>query len=135
MRDCPCGLPTPYHDCCGQYIEQDLAAPTPEALMRSRYTAFVLGKIAYIQQTMRGIAAKDFSPEKTQQWLDEVTWISLHVSAAKMKTPRLGFVTFEARYHMAGKLHVMREKSEFHLIENRWYYVAGKAMNPHIGTQ
>lgn len=135
MNQCPCGLARLYNDCCGQYIEQHLAASTPEALMRSRYSAYVMRNITYIQQTMRGIAAKDFSAEKTQQWLEEVTWISLHVSAAKMKNPSLGFVTFEARYHMAGKLHVMREKSEFHLQDGHWYYVAGKAMNPHIGTK
>jgi SEC-C motif-containing protein len=40
---CPCGLPATYFSCCGRYHQGEQAgrAPTPEALMRSRYSAFV----------------------------------------------------------------------------------------------
>ncbi|MYT59717.1 hypothetical protein GTW29_23890, partial [Streptomyces sp. SID7834] len=39
---CPCGLPATYADCCGRYHSGAAAAPTCEALMRSRYAAFVV---------------------------------------------------------------------------------------------
>ena len=45
---CPCGLPAPLAACCGRYHDGALAAPTPEALMRSRYAAFALGTPAAI---------------------------------------------------------------------------------------
>ena len=40
MKDCPCGLPSPYADCCGPLIRGTGYADTAEDLMRSRYTAY-----------------------------------------------------------------------------------------------
>jgi SEC-C motif-containing protein len=42
---CPCGSDNKkYTDCCGRYLDGGEAAPTAEALMRSRYTAYALGR-------------------------------------------------------------------------------------------
>ena len=45
MAACPCGLPADYRQCCGRFHAGAyyLQAPTPEALMWSRYSAYVLG--------------------------------------------------------------------------------------------
>ena len=48
---CPCGSGQMLESCCGQYFE-NLAAPTAESLMRSRYSAHVLGKAAYLGDTL-----------------------------------------------------------------------------------
>ena len=49
---CPCGSLHPYADCCGRFIEHpECAAPTAEALMRSRYTAYTLGCESYLLAT------------------------------------------------------------------------------------
>ena len=37
---CPCGTGETYDECCGRYLADGRRAPTAEALMRSRYTAF-----------------------------------------------------------------------------------------------
>ena len=50
MSRCPCGLPADYDDCCGRY-HRGAPAPTPEALMRSRYSAFALGDGGYLLRT------------------------------------------------------------------------------------
>ena len=42
---CPCGSGLDYGLCCGQYISGAKDAPTAEALMRSRYTAYVVHEI------------------------------------------------------------------------------------------
>jgi len=47
---CPCGSGASLETCCGPVIDGS-AAPTAEALMRSRYTAFVQGNIAHIWAT------------------------------------------------------------------------------------
>jgi len=133
MTDCACGHQKPYNECCGLYIEGNIAAPNPEALMRSRYSAYHFRNINYLAKTMKGEAAKDFDHAATEQWAEQLTWISLTVSSHKMKTLTQGFVIFEAKYSEKGQVRVMREKSEFHLIEGHWYYVAGKALNPHQG--
>src|SRR3569833_3134762 len=41
MDQCPCGSGKEYEACCGEIIGGKRAAPTAEALMRSRYSAFV----------------------------------------------------------------------------------------------
>ena len=51
---CPCDSGQTYVDCCGAWhlgLLQGLHAPTPEALMRSRYSAYVLGLIDYLLAT------------------------------------------------------------------------------------
>ena len=55
--NCPCGRldakkqALAYARCCGQYLEGKLAAPDAQSLMRSRYSAFVLGLDDYLLQT------------------------------------------------------------------------------------
>ncbi|MGE3319358.1 MAG: YchJ family protein [Candidatus Berkiella sp.] len=134
MNHCPCGHNIPYQQCCGQYIENEIDAPTPEALMRSRYTAYSLSKIDYVASTMKGNAALGFDKESAKRWSQSLTWLSLEVSSHKMKSPTVGFVIFEVKYLENGKTRIMREKSEFHKIDEKWYYVAGKSLNPHKGT-
>ena len=56
---CPCGRvdsrkkPSTYALCCGRYVEDfdNTPAPNAEHLMRSRYTAFVLQREAYLLAT------------------------------------------------------------------------------------
>ncbi|CAM5692721.1 YchJ family metal-binding protein [Streptomyces violaceorubidus] len=45
---CPCGRPEPYARCCGRFHAGTAAAPSAEALMRSRYSAFVKGDAGYL---------------------------------------------------------------------------------------
>lgn len=127
---CPCGLNFLYQDCCGRYIEQKQYAPTPGALMRSRYTAFVMGKIDYIQATMRKDALKNFDATQTSDWLKEVCWQKLIVLKERLKTTRQGFVTFEAHYLFRNQPQILCEKSEFHKIGEQWFYVGGRFLLP-----
>ena len=47
---CPCGSGRPLADCCGCHHAGE-PAPTPEALMRSRYSAFALQLTDYLLAT------------------------------------------------------------------------------------
>ncbi|MDX1560486.1 MAG: YchJ family metal-binding protein, partial [Marinobacter sp.] len=49
-QSCPCGSGKPYLECCRPFHQGD-PAPSPEALMRSRYAAFVLNLPDYLQTT------------------------------------------------------------------------------------
>jgi len=51
MSECPCGSAAQYEECCGRYIQKGLNPPTAEALMRSRYSAYVKGVPEYIAKT------------------------------------------------------------------------------------
>jgi uncharacterized protein YchJ len=52
--ECPCGSGLDLADCCGLWhkgLAGGVCAPTPEALMRSRYSAYVLGLVDYLVAT------------------------------------------------------------------------------------
>ncbi|MFI4937475.1 MAG: YchJ family protein [Candidatus Berkiellales bacterium] len=133
---CPCGSETPYDACCGKYIEQHQYPELPEQLMRSRYTAFVKGQLDYLVATMRDPAAKKFDVEEVRSWLKDIQWQGLKVIDQRLKSPTLGFVSFEARYLMNGIPEIITEKSEFHKkhsnqeCRDQWFYVDGKPLNP-----
>lgn len=98
--------------------------------MRSRYSAYAVGDLSYIMNTMQGSPVKDFDKEDTAQWLQDVHWEGLTVINHKMKSSTVGFVSFEARYSFKGAKQAIIEKSEFRKINDKWFYVGGKPLNP-----
>lgn len=127
MKTCVCGTSETAEKCCELYIQKQGFAPTPEKLMRSRYTAYTQSNIDYIAQTMKGPAMKHFDPVTALQWAKEVQWIELKVLNAPEVKPgeTKGFVEFIARYLLNGKEHALHEISEFHREDGCWYYYDG----------
>ena len=124
---CPCCSGKTYEECCEPFIEKEIPAPTPETLMRSRYTAYSQANIDYIQKTMKGPALKNFSKAEAKQWAEAVTFTSLRVLTAYMnpKNNHVGFVEFIATSSANGKEHQQHELSEFHQEDGVWYYIDG----------
>lgn len=125
MIHCPCGSSESYMDCCGHFIEVDMVPQTPEELMRSRYTAYTQANIPYIIKTMRGKAAKGFDPVEAYQWASSVHWDGLEVLRTYLKGKNVGFVEFIATFRSGLHVQRMRELSEFHRHEGKWYYMNG----------
>lgn len=125
MKLCPCGTQKRYLDCCGAYLLKKALPSTPEALMRSRYTAFVEGDIRYIRQTMYGEALANFNKQAIKK---KVQWVKLEVLNAEIEpnNPDMGTVEFKAYYQEDKKLFCIHERSVFHKIDDRWFYVSGK---------
>lgn len=119
---CPCRKTTettPYAACCAPYHRGDRVPDTAEALMRSRYAAFVLENADYLLATWHPStrpASIDFTPG--QQWL------SLKVEAADTDGDR-ATVTFTARSRIGGASQVLHETSRFVREDGRWLYVDG----------
>ncbi|MEV7241108.1 YchJ family protein [Streptomyces sp. NPDC003236] len=117
-RACPCGLPLPYDACCGRFHSGAAAAPTAEALMRSRYCAFVRGDAEYLRRTWHPRTR----PERLE--LDPRTrWTGLEIleTGEGSAFHRTGTVTFRASYR-GGSLH---ERSRFERVDGAWVYVDG----------
>ncbi|MET8245309.1 YchJ family metal-binding protein [Streptomyces sp. NPDC005202] len=117
QRSCPCGLPEPYEKCCGRY-HSGAAAPTAEALMRSRYSAFVQRDAGYLLRTWHPRtrpARIDFDPG--------MRWTGLEVLGTTDGSAfhTTGTVTFRASYR-GGALH---ERSRFERVDGAWVYVDG----------
>ncbi|MFS8203796.1 YchJ family protein [Streptomyces sp. CWNU-52B] len=119
---CPCGLAETYERCCGRFHRGEGTAPTAEALMRSRYCAFVKRDEAYLLRTWHPRtrpAALDLDPA--------MRWTGLRILATTEGTPfhTTGTVTFQATY-TAGSL---QEHSAFERVNGEWLYTSGTITN------
>jgi SEC-C motif-containing protein len=112
-------------DCCGSYIKGKKLPSTPEALMRSRYTAFVENNMDYIKKTMRPPASLTNSVKRSNN--KNVQWTGLNVlnAEAHPADPNIGFVEFKASFREKNLDSMTHQKSEFHFIDGRWFYVNG----------
>ena len=81
--------------------------------MRSRYTAYCLVDIDYIQKTMRGRALMGFNSVNAKRWAKRVHWISLSVLDAVLDSLGKGHVEFIATFMDGDTLKSIHEKSEF----------------------
>jgi len=124
---CPCGRadahgrPLAYAACCGRYLAHDTPAPDAEALMRSRYTAFVLERADYLLATWHASQrppAIEFDPG--------VKWLGLDVRQHRPLDDSHAEVEFVARQKSPGSPAVrLHERSRFVCELGRWYYVDG----------
>jgi SEC-C motif-containing protein len=114
---CPCGLPAEYEACCGRFHAGE-PAPTAEALMRSRYSAFARGLWSYLAATQVSPFAGPASVEH---------WVGLTVHRATQDE-----VEFTARYVERDHEISLSERSKFECAEGRWRYVSG---TPTVSTR
>jgi len=125
MLFCACGSKHTYQHCCEPYLTYQKTPDTPEALMRSRYTAYTKGDIGYIEQTMQGRAAIGFSAADSLLWARRVIWLDLHILRVN-EDGNTGQVEFIARFIDDGRVHKMHEVSDFVYEGGQWFYVDGK---------
>ena len=115
---CPCGSGLAYARCC-EPCHLGQAAATAEALMRSRYSAYVLALHDYLRETWHA----DTRPEKFDD--APVRWLGLEVKRHAQQDETHAIVEFVARYRADGRGHRLHETSRFVREGGRWYYVDG----------
>jgi SEC-C motif domain protein len=119
---CPCGASADYARCCGRYIDAGLPAPTAEALMRSRYSAFTLCREDYLLASW----APDFRPTDLDLAADApAKWLGLQIKRHVQTDETHAIVEFVARYKIGGRAHRLHETSRFVRENERWYYTDG----------
>ncbi|MDR1858606.1 MAG: YchJ family protein [Treponema sp.] len=127
MKNCPCGSGRPYSDCCEPYISGKAQPPTAEALMRSRYSAYVEHAIDYIIDTCVHRGKDDIDYKSTRDWSEQSTWLGLKIVAVEKGglADNEGIVEFEASYERNGLKDVHRERAKFKKDTERWLYDEG----------
>lgn len=125
---CPCHSGDKYKRCCRRWHQGD-PAPTPEALMRSRYAAYASGLVEHILRTTDP-SGPHFEPA-TEHWREQVaafcrdvTFVGLEVLEARADGDR-GIVDFRAHLSSDQGATVMAERSLFRRVEGRWLYHSG----------
>jgi SEC-C motif-containing protein len=120
---CPCGTTRRYAAWCGRWHAGalHLQAPDAEALMRSRYSAYVLGLGDYLLATWHPSTRPPGQPvfEPGQRWL------GLEVRRHEAESDERAVVEFVARCKLGGRATRLHETSRFVREAGRWYYVDG----------
>lgn len=126
-KSCPCGSEKEYVECCAPYISGEKPAPTAEALMRSRYTAYVEKELAYLNESLAPEALKDHDEASVKEWAEKAEWLGLeiHDTWAGGDGDEDGIVEFSAKYAIDGEESTHRERSHFRRIDENWRYVEG----------
>jgi SEC-C motif-containing protein len=124
MKLCPCGSGFALEDCCGPVVEGVLAA-TPEALMRSRYTAFVLRRIDHVDRTHAPAIRQDFNRAEAERAAAETEWLGLEVRQSS-ETGDTGTVEFVIRFRREGQELMQHEVSQFCRVDGQWLYESGQ---------
>ncbi|MCB1050390.1 MAG: YchJ family protein [Acidobacteria bacterium] len=125
---CPCDSGQPYDQCCQPIHLKPAHARTAEALMRSRYSAFVLNLEDYLWATLHPSSRIEAERPALHDTLETTRWLGLSVLDRKEGGPddAEGWVLFEAQFETQGHTFVHRENSHF-VREDRWYFTAGNA--------
>ncbi len=120
---CACGSIQNYTECCQLFHDGTHFPITAEALMRSRYSAYVLQNSDYLLATWH----KTTRPIQLDFSEDNTTWQKLEILHTKKGGAKddKGRVEFNA-YMLDGETRLtMHEISRFKKIAGRWFYVDG----------
>ncbi len=133
-NNCPCDQTHTYKECCGKYHAIDSLYPeTPEQLMRSRFSAFALGKVDYLINTLHPSKHQPNDNKSLLSAISSTQWLALHVLNSAYKD-HTGTVEFQAIFkdsdsQETGMLH---ERSNFIKENGQWFYTDGKLFESSI---
>lgn len=118
---CYCGSALLFEKCCAPSINGNQKATTAEALMRSRYSAYVVQNADYLIATTHISNRENFTKDEILNWSQQNKWQQLEVLATTETT-----VTFKAYFldeNLKAQVHF--EHSLFKKENGIWYYVDG----------
>ena len=126
---CPCGSGKKYDSCCAPIIKGKITAPTAEALMRARYSAYVKQEINFIRDScIRLEGETEIDMDETKRWSKESEWTGLKIHGTEKGgvADTEGIVDFSAFYSRKGLADEHREVAKFQKIDENWMYTEGK---------
>ena len=129
---CPCGSHRKYKRCCLP-VHEGRPAPTAEALMRSRYSAYALGLAEHVLATTH--PEGPHHEEDRAAWLaevrrfcEDVAFDRLEVRGSKEDGDR-ALVDFVAHLRQGDRRTTLAERSLFLREDGRWLYHSGKRLD------
>ncbi|HLE11790.1 MAG: hypothetical protein A2504_15170 [Bdellovibrionales bacterium RIFOXYD12_FULL_39_22] len=128
MAQCSCGKNSSYEKCCYLYISGKQTAPTAEATMRARYSAFANGELDYLKKTYNPEKLHEYNEEEIKRWALESAWKGLEIvnSEGGSVADENGQVEFVAKYEARGQEYSHHELSTFKKIDGSWFFMDGK---------
>lgn len=129
MSQCPCGSGLGFEACCEPVITGASPAASPEALMRSRYTAYAVGALDHLLESLHPDHRADYDAEGARRWAEGSDWLALEVRETVADEER-GTVEFVATYRRKGEKRSHHEIGRFERHKGRWYYTDGQMVTP-----
>lgn len=128
---CPCGSNRAFEVCCAPILA-GAPAPTAEALMRSRYTAYVRHDVAHLERSLSREQRADFNPADARQWAESSEWLGLTITSTTQGEPddSEGTVGFTARFRTNGQEQKHVEVARFTREEGNWVYAGQEETSP-----
>ena len=121
MTLCPCDSKRNFDECCGPIIA-GTPAPTAEALMRSRYTAFVKRMLDHVERTHAPEVRDDFNRAEAERLAEECEWQGLEIRRAT-ETGDTAEVEYVMRFCLENKSIAKTTLSRFRRDNGQWLYV------------
>ena len=127
-QTCHCKSGKPFAECCEPYIKGIAKAPTAEALMRSRYSAYVLADVPYLSRTLHPKERSDFDEAGAAKWARESDWQGLEIVRIEQggADDNRGEVEFKVSYKRHGSSCIHHELAEFRKTDGTWFFYDGK---------
>ncbi len=100
--------------------------------MRSRYSAYAVGAVDYLGESLHPEHRSDWDRDATARWAERSAWLKLEIvdTEAGGVDDDEGVVEFIARFTERGQPKQHHERSRFRRHEGRWYYVDGEVPKP-----
>lgn len=133
---CPCGKALDYSQCCEPLHKKVKTADTAEDLMRSRFSAFYVGKVDYLLETHADSTRSNDLGAGIKDTLEHCQFTQLNVleSVDGKKNQSTGKVSFIAWYKdkESDELLQLAENSNFirDIATDQWLYVDGTSISP-----
>ena len=133
---CPCGSGRPLDQCCGPYLEGRAWPDDAGTMVRSRFSAYCLGKFDYLVETTHPAYREASTAQMLEEQTRDVHWLRLDMGPVKRTSPKAGTASsstrpnFYAYYELEGSVRRIGERSFFQRKDGKLYYVDGVARRP-----
>ena len=125
---CYCKSGLPFSECCEPILRVEKIPTSALELMRSRYSAYCVGDVNYLQATTHDHTWSDEELKFIQDWSDNSFWQHLEIIESSDD-----MVEFKAYYIYDHVQHVHHERSTFAKINDMYKYVDGEIFDEEPG--
>ena len=132
MAECPCGSTIDYSQCCEPYIKGEKDPETAELLLKARYTAYAVGEVDYIAETIHPEQKENHDHKATKKWSEGSKWHGLEIVNKEkgLEDDDEGIIEFKVKYTQNLETQTHHEMSVFKKAEGKWYFFDGKPVAP-----
>ncbi len=130
MSRCPCGSGKDFEACCGPILDGQ-PAETAEALVRARYTSYVVEKTEFLFDTMAPAVRAELDPVESARIAKEADWHGMEVRSVR-PAPDDDAVTeveYIAKFRLDGQVRVHHERARLRRDDGAWMVHDGE-VNP-----